>query len=181
MKVAVHYWWAIVSTRVVCVWLWMHASLRKKLSVMNNGKKSLLCYYKFFKQEDHVLVQPSVLVIVAGFFCCDCIQMASGKMGKRAQARPSQGCVTVLIAALVYRLCEMWRDDKTFHLGLRLWLEHKSVSHSESPALAPSEALCGDIEWLEPLVCGGCVLLAEMVHVFSGLQLILMLEFGCAH
>lgn len=145
-------------------------------------KKRLLCY-KFFKQEDHVLVQPSVLVIVAGFFCCENmrIQMASGKMGKPAQARPSQGCVTVLIAALVYRLCEMWRDDKTFHLGLRLWLEHKSVSHSESPALAPSEALCGDIEWLEPLVCGGCVLLAELVHVFSGLQLILMLEFGCAH
>lgn len=83
----------------------MHASLRKKLSVMNNGKKSLLCYYKFFKQEDHVLVQPSVLVIVAGFFCCENmrIQMASGKMGKPAQARPSRGCVTVLIAALVYR------------------------------------------------------------------------------
>lgn len=57
MKVAVRYWWAIVSTRVVCVWLWMHASLHKRLSVMNNGKQSLLCYYKFFKQEDHVLVQ----------------------------------------------------------------------------------------------------------------------------
>lgn len=83
-------------------------------------------------------------------------------MVKPAQAKPSQGCVTVVVAALVYRLCEMWSDDKTFHLGLRLWLEHKSVSHSESPALAPSEALYGDIEWLEPLVCGGCVLLAEI-------------------